>query len=114
MTTDLTQGPPGRLLWKFSLPLLWSIIFQQLYNIADSVIAGQFVGESALARYWRVLSDTMIFIAIATGSNIGCSVVISQLFGAEGLQGDANRGLYLSDFYFGIKRFADCGRAAGL
>ncbi|MBC8585521.1 MATE family efflux transporter [Youxingia wuxianensis] len=87
MTTDLTQGPPGRLLWKFSLPLLWSIIFQQLYNIADSVIAGQFVGESALAAIGASYPITMIFIAIATGSNIGCSVVISQLFGAKDYKG---------------------------
>ena len=44
MIKDLTVGKPERVLWKFSLPLLGSILFQQLYNIADSLVAGKFVG----------------------------------------------------------------------
>ncbi len=46
---DLTVGHPGRALRRFCLPLFGSILFQQLYNIADSLIAGKFIGESALA-----------------------------------------------------------------
>lgn len=83
MTTDMTQGSPTKILWRFSLPLLISIIFQQLYNIADSVIAGQFIGESALAAVGASYPITMIFMAFASGSNIGCSVIISQLFGSR-------------------------------
>ena len=60
-----------------------SVIFQQMYNIADSVIAGKFAGEDALAAVGASYPITMIFMAIAVGSNIGCSVVISQLFGAK-------------------------------
>lgn len=44
MTKDLTQGKPERVLWQFILPLFISVIFQQMYNMADSVIAGQFAG----------------------------------------------------------------------
>lgn len=63
--------------------MLISVIFQQLYNIADSVIAGKFIGEDALAAVGASYPITMIFMAVAIGSNIGCSVVVSQLFGGK-------------------------------
>lgn len=71
------------MLWRFCLPLFGSIIFQQLYNIADSLVAGKFVGENALAAIGNSYEVTLIFIAFAFGCNIGCSVVVSQLFGAK-------------------------------
>lgn len=83
MIKDLTEGNPQSLLWKFTVPMFISVIFQQLYNIADSVIAGKFAGEDALAAVGASYPITMIFMAIAVGSNIGCSVVISQFFGAK-------------------------------
>lgn len=83
MNKDLTVGKPGTVLWKFCLPLFGSIIFQQLYNIADSLVAGKFVGEAALAAVGNSYEITLIFIAFAFGCNIGCSVVVSQLFGAK-------------------------------
>lgn len=83
MVKDLTEGPAGKVLWQFSIPMFVSVIFQQLYNIADSVIAGKFAGEDALAAVGASYPITMIFMAIAVGSNIGCSVVISNLFGAK-------------------------------
>lgn len=68
------------------LPALFgSIVFQQLYNIADSLVAGKFVGENALAAVGNSYEITLIFIAFAFGCNIGCSVVVSQLFGAKKL-----------------------------
>ncbi len=83
MIKDLTLGRPRQVLWQFSIPMFISVIFQQLYNIADSVIAGKFAGEDALAAVGASYPITMIFMAIAVGSNIGCSVVISHLFGAK-------------------------------
>ena len=83
MVKDLTEGKPEVVLWKFSLPMFISVIFQQMYNIADSMIAGKFAGEKALAAVGASYPITMIFMAIAVGSNIGCSVVISQYFGAK-------------------------------
>lgn len=83
MNKDLTVGKPGTVLWKFCLPLFGSIIFQQLYNIADSLVAGKFVGEDALAAVGNSYEITLIFIAFAFGCNIGCSVIVSQLFGAK-------------------------------
>lgn len=80
---DLTVGNPGTVLWEFCLPLFGSIIFQQLYNIADSLVAGKFIGENALAAVGNSYEITLIFIAFAFGCNIGASVIISQLFGAK-------------------------------
>ncbi len=83
MNTDLTVGKPSRVLWSFCLPLFGSIIFQQLYNIADSLVAGKFIGETALASVGNSYEVTLIFIAFAFGCNIGCSVIVSQFFGAK-------------------------------
>ena len=83
MNKDLTVGKPSTVLWKFCLPLFGSIIFQQLYNIADSWVAGKFVSQNALAAVGNSYEITLIFIAFAFGCNMGCSVVVSQLFGAR-------------------------------
>ena len=83
MNKDLTVGKPQTVLWHFCLPLFGSIIFQQLYNIADSLVAGKFVSENALAAVGNSYEITLIFIAFAFGCNMGCSVVVSKLFGAR-------------------------------
>ena len=85
MNKDLTVGEPRKILWQFALPMFISVIFQQLYNIADSIIVGNFAmhGEDALAAVGASYPITMIFMAIALGCNTGCAVVISQLFGAK-------------------------------
>ena len=83
MNKDLTVGKPQTVLWKFCMPLFGSIIFQQLYNIADSLVAGKFIGENALAAVGNSYEITLIFIAFAFGCNMGCSVGVSKLFGAR-------------------------------
>lgn len=83
MEKDLTTGKPSRVLWQFCLPLFGSVIFQQLYNIADSFVAGKFIGNDALASVGNSYEITLIFIAFAFGINIGCSVITSQLYGAR-------------------------------
>lgn len=83
MNKDLTVGEPQKVLWHFCLPLFGSVIFQQLYNIADSLVAGKFAGENALAAVGNSYEVTLIFIAFAFGCNIGCSVIVSKLFGAK-------------------------------
>lgn len=83
MNKDLTVGKPETVLWQYCMPLFGSIIFQQLYNIADSFVAGKFVGEKALAAVGNSYEITLIFIAFAFGCNIGCSVITAQLFGAK-------------------------------
>ena len=83
MNKDLTVGKPSTVLWQFCLPMFGSIVFQQLYNIADSLVAGKFVGEDALAAVGNSYEITLIFIAFAFGCNIGCSVIVSRFFGAK-------------------------------
>lgn len=83
MNKDLTVGNPAKILWLFCMPLFGSVIFQQLYNIADSFVAGKFIGENALAAVGNSYEVTLIFLAFAFGCNIGCSVVVSQFFGAK-------------------------------
>ena len=83
MNKDLTVGKPETVLWRFCLPLFGSMIFQQLYNIADSLVVGKFVGEGAFAAVSNSYEITLIFIAFAFGCNIGCSVIVARLFGAK-------------------------------
>ena len=88
MTTDLTVGKPSQKLFWFSIPLLLSVAFQQLYQMADSIIVGRFAetveaGELALAAVGASYPITQLFVAVATGINIGTGVLVSQLFGAK-------------------------------
>lgn len=83
MNKDLTIGKPELVLWKFAIPLFASVLFQQMYNIADSLIAGRYAGENALAAVGNSYEITLIYLAFAFGCNIGCSVIVSQLFGAK-------------------------------
>ncbi len=83
MNTDLTLDHSENKLWRFLLPMLLSVMFQQFYNIADSMIAGRFAGEDALAAVGASYPITVIFMAFATGSNLGSSVIVSRLFGAK-------------------------------
>ena len=81
--TDLTTGKPLKVIWNFSLPLLLSTALQQVYNVADSVIVGRFTGAEGLAAIGAAYPITLFYIAFATGAAMGCSVIISQLFGAR-------------------------------
>ena len=83
MNKDLTVGSPDKVLRNFCIPLFGSVIFQQLYNIADSFVAGKFINENALAAVGNSYEITLIFLAFAFGCNIGCSVIVSKLFGQK-------------------------------
>lgn len=101
MSKDLTTGKPSTVLWKFCLPLFGSIIFQQLYNIADSFVAGKFINNDALASVGNSYEITLIFLAFAFGCNIGCSVIVSQLFGA-GRHKDLKTAVYTTLISIGV------------
>ncbi|MCH5147122.1 MAG: MATE family efflux transporter [Clostridiales bacterium] len=97
MNRDLTVGNSRKVLWCFVLPMLISVAFQQMYNIADTVIVGQMSGngEDGVAAIGTSYPVTMIFMAVAIGVNAGCSVIISQLFGAK-KYGDMKTAIYTS------------------
>lgn len=80
---DMLKDSPGRSLFFFALPMILGNLFQQFYNMADSMIVGQCVGEDALAAVGASYSLTTVFIMIAIGGGIGASVITSQYLGAE-------------------------------
>lgn len=85
MINDLTKGKPSKVILSFSLPLLLSMVFQQLYNMADSIIAGKMISNNALAAVGVSTPVTMIYVAIAVGCSGGISVVVANLFGQQKL-----------------------------
>ena len=86
MNQDLTVDNPSKVLRRFCIPLFASVLFQQLYNIADSFVAGRFIGENALAAVGNSYEITLIYIAFAFGCNMGCSVTASHYFGAHDMK----------------------------
>lgn len=79
---DMLHGKPGRALFFFALPMIIGNLFQQCYNMVDTIIVGRFVGEDALAAVGASYSFTNVFIMIAIGGGIGASVLTSQYLGA--------------------------------
>ena len=79
----MTTGPIRRQIVLFTIPIMLSILLQQLYNMVDTIIVGNFVGENALASVGTSTPVTALFIAVATGMSTGCSIIISQMFGAR-------------------------------
>lgn len=83
ITRDMTNGSPAKLILKFSFPMLLGNLFQQLYNMVDSIVVGKFVGKDALAAVGATGSLGFLIIGLAFGLAAGVSIVISQYFGAK-------------------------------
>lgn len=81
MNKDLTVGSPAKVIVGFTVPMFISVVFQQLYNIADSIIAGKYA--NGLAAVGASYPITMLFMSVAFGCQIGCSVVIGRNYGAK-------------------------------
>ena len=82
----MISGNPAKPLIFFAIPMIVGNLFQQFYNIIDSIVVGNVVGEEALAAVGASTAITMLFVMVAGGTGIGFSVVISQLFGAKQLE----------------------------
>ena len=80
---NMTEGNPTSLLIRFSIPMLIGNLFQQLYNLVDSVVVGQFVGEDALAAIGATSSISFLFIAMCNGFGSGGGIIASQYFGRK-------------------------------
>ncbi|MDO5416270.1 MAG: MATE family efflux transporter [Lachnospiraceae bacterium] len=81
-SNDMITGRPGKTLFFFALPMIIGNLFQQFYNMVDTIIVGRFVGEEALAAVGASYSFTTVFIMVAIGGGIGASVLTSQYLGA--------------------------------
>jgi len=80
---DLTEGSPGKGLLLFALPMILGNLFQQFYNMVDTIIVGKYVGEDALAAVGASYALTTVFVMVAIGGGTGASVIISQYLGAK-------------------------------
>ena len=79
----LITDAPLRALTVFAMPLILGSFFQQVYNMADSIIVGQFVGSPALAAVGACAALTNVFICVALGAVVGAGVLVSRCFGAK-------------------------------
>ncbi len=80
---DLTVGKEGKLIFRFALPMLIGNIFQQLYNVIDSIVVGNYMGKEALSAVGASFPIFFALISLVIGVASGCGVVISQYFGAK-------------------------------
>jgi putative MATE family efflux protein len=83
MARDLTVGNEGKQILLFALPVLAATVFQQLYNVVDSIIVGNYIGKGALAAVGASFPVIFVIISLIIGISTGISVVISQFFGAK-------------------------------
>ncbi|MCC8042885.1 MAG: MATE family efflux transporter [Oscillospiraceae bacterium] len=80
---NMIDGSPSRTIFVFALPLIAANLFQQLYNTVDTIIVGRYNGDDALAAVGVSFAVTMVMIAFATGTGVGCSVLISKRYGEK-------------------------------
>lgn len=80
--TNMTTGSPALHILRFALPLLIGNLFQQLYNMVDSVVVGNYVGSEALAAVGTCGSTNFLFFSLSSGLAIGIGVIVAQYYGA--------------------------------
>jgi len=80
---DLSQGKEGKLIFRFAVPMLLGNIFQQMYNVVDSIIVGRFIGKDALAAVGTSFPLIFMLVSFVIGVTMGFSIIVSQYFGAK-------------------------------
>ena len=80
---DLTKGKEGRLILQFASPMLLGNVFQQLYNIVDSIVVGNYIGKEALAAVGAAFPFIFLLISLVIGIASGTTIIIAQYFGAR-------------------------------
>ncbi len=101
---DLSQGNEGKLIFRFAIPMLLGNLFQQLYNVVDTIIVGKFIGNEALAAVGTSFPIIFMLISFIMGITMGFTIIISQYFGAKDM-GRVNRAintLYIFVFFASI------------
>ncbi|MGE5424870.1 MAG: MATE family efflux transporter [Syntrophothermus sp.] len=83
---DLSIGNEGKLIFKFAIPMLLGNVFQQLYNVIDSIIVGKFIGKTALAAVGTSSPVIFLLVSFIIGITMGFTIVVSQYFGAKDLE----------------------------
>ena len=83
---DLTEGKEGKLIWRFAIPMLLGNVFQQVYNIIDSWVVGNYLGKEALGAVGASFPLIFLLISLVIGIAMGSAIIISQYFGAKDYQ----------------------------
>ena len=83
MTKDLTVGSPMRLILRFAIPLVFGNLFQQMYNMIDTIIVGRYLGLSALTSVGSTASIIFLIIGFCLGTCAGLTIPVAQQFGAK-------------------------------
>ncbi|MCH5340104.1 MAG: MATE family efflux transporter [Acetatifactor sp.] len=95
---SMTEGTPWKHILRFAIPVLAGSLLQQLYNTVDTIVVGNFSGETALSAVGTTGSFTFLFLALATGFSAGNSVVVAQHYGAgdeKQVRANASTGILL-------------------
>ena len=101
---DLSYGNEGKLILRFAIPMLLGNVFQQLYNVVDSVIVGKYIGKIALAAVGTSGPIIFLLVSFIIGITMGFTIVVSQFFGAKQLDNvkKAIDTLYIFTFFMSI------------
>ncbi|EOE7169287.1 MATE family efflux transporter [Clostridioides difficile] len=83
---DLTTGHEGKSIFFFAMPMLIGSLFQQLYNTADSIIVGRFIGKEAMAAVSGANPIMFLLVAALMGVSLGFSILVSQFYGSGDLK----------------------------
>lgn len=83
---DLTRGNEAKSIFLFSLPMLIGSLFQQLYNTADSIIVGQFIGKDAMAAVSGANPIMFLLTSLLMGITLGFSILVSQYYGSKDMK----------------------------
>lgn len=105
MAMNMTEGKPYKVILKFAIPMLLGNLFQQAYNLVDTIIVGKFVGESALAAVGTTGSLLFFMTAIIYGLCNGASIIISQYFGSKNREELRNTVVSLGYLILGLTVF---------
>ena len=110
-TKDMTEGPPLKLILGFFIPMLFGLLFQQLYNMADTIIVGKFLGVKALAAVGSTGSINFMIIVFCLGVCSGFAIPVAQKFGEKNMKAlrrfVANSG-WLAAIFAVVMTFAVC------
>lgn len=80
---DLTKGNEAKILFFFSLPMILANLFQQLYNVVDTIIVGKYVGEKALSAVGQAFPIVVVFLSLIMGFSLASNILIAQFLGAK-------------------------------
>ena len=83
---DMTKGKPSKLILYFAFPMILGNIFQQVYNLVDTIVVGKFIGSNALAAVGSSFAIIVFITSIIIGLSMGVSVLLSQFYGAKELE----------------------------